>query len=170
MHEFASAEWWNFCFRWLHIMSGIMWIGHLWYFNFTQTPTMPKIPAELRPAIPRFIMPEALWWFRWGAMSTIVFGLLLAFMNGYLGQAIIIGIGSHSAHIASIGIGMWLGTIMWANVWFIIWPNQQKVMGTVSATPDEVNAARRMAGLTSRVNTLLSIPMLYCMVFAGHYY
>jgi hypothetical protein len=95
-------------------MSGIMWIGHLWYFNFTQTPTMPKIPAELRPAIPRYIMPEALWWFRWGAMSTIVFGILLALMNSYLGQAIVIGIGSHSRHIASIGIGMWLGTIMWA--------------------------------------------------------
>ncbi|HXQ51783.1 MAG TPA: urate hydroxylase PuuD [Stellaceae bacterium] len=161
--EFVSTAWWVLCFRWLHILSGIMWIGHLYYFNFTQTPTMPKIPAELRPAIPRFIMPEALWWFRWGAMSTIVFGLLLAYMNGYLGSAILIGIGSHSRQIATIGIGMWLGTIMWFNVWFIIWPNQQKVLGMVEATDDQKKKAARVAGLASRTNTLLSIPMVYCM-------
>ena len=172
MHEFASAEWWNFCFRWLHIMSGIMWIGHLWYFNFTQTPTMPKIPAELRPAVVRFILPEALFWFRWGAMFTLGFGLVLAYMNGYLVDAIKLGIGAPSPHTkaTAIGIGMWLGTIMWFNVWFIIMPNQNKVMGVTPATPDEVNAARRVAGLASRVNTMLSIPMLYCMVFAAHYY
>src|SRR6202044_3545485 len=92
MHEFASAEWWNFCFRWLHIMSGIMWIGHLWYFNFTQTPTVPKIPAELRPAVVRFILPEALFWFRWGAMFTLIFGLILAYLNGYPVNAIKLGI------------------------------------------------------------------------------
>jgi uncharacterized membrane protein len=118
----------------------------------------------------RFILPEALFWFRWGAMFTLGFGIMLAWMNGYLLEAIKIGIGDNNHKFTAIGIGMWLGTIMWFNVWFIIWPNQQKVMGTVSATPDEVNAARRMAGLTSRVNTMLSIPMLYSMVFAGHYY
>ena len=165
--EFVSAEWWNLCFRWLHIMSGIMWIGHLWYFNFTQTPTMPKIPAELRPAIPRFIMPEALWWFRWGAMATIVFGLLLAFMNGYLGQAIVIGIGSHSPHITDIGIGMWLGTIMWFNVWFIIWPMQKKALGIVKVDDAAKAKAARIAMLTSRVNFVLSLPMLYCMIGQG---
>ena len=169
MHEFASAEWWNFCFRWLHIMSGIMWIGHLWYFNFTQTPTVPKIPAELRPAIPRFIMPEALFWFRWGAMFTILFGLILAGMNGYLLQAIVIGIGQHNPHTTDIGIGMWLGTIMWFNVWFIIWPNQQKILGMKPATDAEKPRLARIAGLASRTNTLLSIPMVYCM--AGvHFY
>ena len=167
--ELVDFAWWNLCFRWLHILSGIMWIGHLYYFNFTQTPTVPKIPAELRPAIPRFIMPEALWWFRWGAMSTIVFGLLLALMNGYLGQAIILGIGSHNPHVTNIGFGMWFGTIMWFNVWFIIWPKQQKVLGMVEATDDEKKRAARVAGLASRINTLLSVPMVYCM--AGvHFY
>jgi len=167
--ELGDLAWWNLCFRWLHVLSGIMWIGHLYYFNFTQTPTVPKIPAELRPAIPRFIMPEALWWFRWSAMSTIFFGLLLALMNHYLGQAIIIGIGSHSAHITAIGIGMWLGTIMWFNVWFIIWPNQQKVLGMVEVPAEERPKAARIAGLASRINTLLSIPMVYCMT-SIHYY
>jgi uncharacterized membrane protein len=167
--DFTDPVWWNFCLRWLHIMCGVMWIGHLWYFNFTQTPTMPKIPAELRPAIPRYIMPEALWWFRWGAMGTIVFGLLIAFQDGYLGRAIILGIGSHSSHITAIAFGMWMGTIMWFNVWFIIWPNQQKVLGMVEATDDVKKRAARVAGLASRTNTLLSIPMLYCMA-SVHYF
>ena len=168
--ELVAYDWWVQFIRWGHIISGIMWIGHLWYFNFTQTPTMPKIPAELRPAVVRFILPEALFWFRWGAMFTLGFGLILAHMNGYLLEAIKLGIGEHNAKFTAIGIGMWLGTIMWFNVWFIIMPNQNKVMGVTSATPDEINAARRTAGLASRVNTLLSIPMLYCMVFAAHYY
>jgi uncharacterized membrane protein len=170
--ELADYGWWIQFVRWGHIISGIMWIGHLWYFNFTQTPTMPKIPAELRPAVVRFILPEALFWFRWGAMFTLGFGLVLAYMNGYLVDAIRLGIGAPAPHgkVTAIGFGMWLGVIMWFNVWFIIWPNQKKVMGVVSATPDEVNSARRMAGLTSRINTLLSIPMSYAMVFAAHYY
>jgi uncharacterized membrane protein len=167
--EFVSAEWWSYCFRWLHVLSGIMWIGHLYYFNFTQTPTVPKIPAELRPAIPRFIMPEALWWFRWGAMATIVLGLLVALMQHELGDTIIIGIGSHSTRLAALGIGMWLGTIMWANVWFIIWPNQQKVLGMVEASAEVRTRSARVAGLASRTNTLLSIPMVYCML-SIHYY
>ena len=164
MDFLSQQEWWSVFIRWLHIISGIMWIGHLWYFNFTQTPTVPKIPAEMRPAIVRYILPEALFWFRWGAMATIITGLIVAWIGGFIIQAIILGIGQHNLHDTMIGFGMWLGTIMWFNVWFIIWPNQQKVMGTITATPDEVNAARRMAGLTSRVNTLLSIPMLYCMI------
>ena len=170
--ELSDFNWWSQFIRWGHIISGIMWIGHLWYFNFTQTPTMPKIPTELRPAVVRFILPEALFWFRWGAMFTLGFGLILAYMNGYLIDAIKLGIGAPSPHTktTAIGIGMWLGTIMWFNVWFIIMPNQNKVMGVTPATPDEVNTARRLAGLTSRVNTMLSIPMLYGMVFAAHYY
>ena len=170
MDEFVSYAWWAFAFRWLHVLSAIMWIGHLWYFNFTQTPTMPKIPTELRPGVVRYILPEALFWFRWGAMATIVPGLILAYLNGYLLNAIKLGIGDHNAHVTAIGFGMWLGTIMWFNVWFIIWPNQKKVLGITSATADEVNAARRVAGLASRVNTMLSIPMIYAMVGAGHFF
>jgi uncharacterized membrane protein len=168
--EFVSYDWWAAFVRWAHVVSGIMWIGHLWYFNFTQTPTMPKIPTELRPAVVRFILPQALFWFRWGAMFTLIFGLILAYMNNYLLGAIKLGIGAGSQHVTAIGFGMWLGTIMWFNVWFIIMPNQNKVMGVTPATPDEVNAARRTAGLASRINTMLSIPMSYAMIFAAHYY
>jgi uncharacterized membrane protein len=168
MDFLMTHAWWAFCFRWLHIMSGVMWIGLLWYFNFVQTPTMPKIPDELKPAIPRFITPAALFWFRWGAMSTIVTGLILAQMNGYLLGAIKLGIGEHSPNITAIGFGMWLGAIMWFNVWFLIWPNQKKVLGLTPASDDEKKAAARLAGLTSRTNTLLSVPMLYCMLSASH--
>jgi uncharacterized membrane protein len=166
---FLSAGLWTFLLRWLHILSGVMWIGHLWYFNFTQAPTVPKIPAELRPAITKFILPEALFWFRWGAMATIVTGLITAYLFGYLVQAIGLGIGSHNKHITAIGFGMWLGTIMWFNVWFIIWPNQKKVIGITAASDEEKKVAARTASLTSRANTLLSIPMLYCMA-SVHYY
>ena len=161
--EFVSHDWWSFFFRWLHIISGIMWIGHLWYFNFTQAPTMPKIPAELKPGVSKYILPEALFWFRWGAMFTIITGLIVAAFQGELVQAIQLGIGDNSPHFTAIGFGMWLGTIMWFNVWFIIWPNQKKNMGLVEVTPEQKAKAARLAGLASRVNTLLSIPMLYCM-------
>jgi uncharacterized membrane protein len=152
-------------------MSGVMWIGLLWYFNFVQTPSMPKIPDEQKPAVSKVIAPTALFWFRWGAMATIVTGLILGAMSGWLVDAITFGIaGVRNNHNVAIGLGMWLGTIMWFNVWFIIWPNQKKALGIVNATPDEKKKAARMAGLTSRVNTMLSIPMLYCMVGAPHYF
>jgi uncharacterized membrane protein len=167
--EIVSFQWWAFFFRWAHVIAGIMWIGHLWYFNFTQTPTMPKIPQELRPGVARYILPEALFWFRWGAMATIITGLILAWFMGELGSAIKIGIGEHNPHTTSIGIGMWLGAIMWANVWFVIWPNQKKNMGLVQVTPEQRTRAARIAGLGSRVNTLLSIPMLYGMT-SVHFY
>lgn len=167
--ELVSFEWWSMIVRWLHIFSGIMWIGHLYYFNFTQTPMMPKIPAEQRPAVTGFIAPTALFWFRWGAAATIVFGLILAWMSGFLSQAIALGIGSHDKRFAAIGIGMWLGTIMFLNVWVIIWPNQKKILGIVTATPEERTRSARIAGLASRVNVMLSIPMLYGMV-ANHFY
>jgi uncharacterized membrane protein len=151
---------WTFFMRWLHIMAGIMWMGLLWYLNFVQTPTVPKIePAEHRAAITKFIAPNVLFWFRYGALATVVFGLLLALMNGYLLQALTFQRGT-----VAIGIGMWLALIMAFNVWFIIWPNQKKVLGIVGATADEKAAAARLAGMTSRINTMLSIPMLYCMV------
>jgi len=151
--------WWAFFMRWLHVLSGVMWIGLLWYFNFVQTPSMPQIPDEQKPAVSKVIAPRALFWFRWGAMSTIVTGLLLAWMNGYIAQAL-----SFRPPATAIGIGMWLGIIMWFNVWFIIWPNQKKALGIVQVSPEEKAKAAKLAGLTSRFNTMLSIPMLYCMV------
>jgi uncharacterized membrane protein len=161
--SFGGMGYWTFFMRWLHILSGVMWIGLLWYFNFVQTPSMPKIPDEQKPAVSKVIAPTALFWFRWGAMSTIATGLLLAWMNGYIGQAI-----SLQKPFIAIGLGMWLGTIMWFNVWFIIWPNQKKALGIVTVTPEEKAAAAKLAGMTSRINTMLSIPMLYCMVAQQH--
>ena len=159
----ADMTWWTFFFRWLHIMSGVMWIGLLWYFNFVQTPSMPKIPDEQKPAIGKVIAPAALFWFRWGAMSTIVTGLILALMNGYLVQAL-----SLQKPFSAIGLGMWFGIVMWFNVWFIIWPNQKKVLGIVSVGPEEKAAAARLAGMTSRFNTMFSIPMLFFMAAQSH--
>ena len=157
--------WWGFLFRWLHVLSGVMWIGILWYFNFVQIPNMGNIPDEQKPAITGVIAPAALFWFRWGAMSTIITGLILAWLNGYFGEAVSLGLmeGSSAFHTA-IGIGMWLGTIMWFNVWFIIWPNQKKALGIVKVEADEKAKAGRTAMLFSRTNTMLSIPMLYAMV------
>jgi uncharacterized membrane protein len=169
MSLLTSYDFLAFIIRWLHIISGVMWIGHLWYFNFTQAPTVPKIPVELRPAVTKHILPEALFWFRWGAMATIITGLITAYFLGELLPAIELGIGAHSKHVTAIGIGMWLGTIMWFNVWFIIWPNQKKVIGITPAGDDEKKVAARTAALTSRINTVLSIPMLYCMA-SVHYY
>jgi uncharacterized membrane protein len=120
---------------------------------------MPKIPDEQKPAVSKVIAPTALFWFRWAAMATIVTGLILAGMNGYLVSALTLTKGVHA-----IGLGMWLGTIMWFNVWFIIWPNQKKALGIVQVDPDAKAKAARLAMLTSRANTVLSIPMLYCMV------
>ena len=158
--------WWAFLFRWLHVLSGIMWIGILWYFNFVQIPSMPQIPDEQKPAISKVIAPAALFWFRWGAMATIVTGLVLAWMNGYLGDAIILGLDNNVAQHSAIGFGMWLGAIMWFNVWFIIWPNQKKALGIVEVPAEEKPKAARTAMLFSRTNTMLSIPMLYAMVSA----
>jgi len=161
-----DRAWFAFFFRWLHVLSGVMWIGLLWYFNFVQIPNMPNIPDEQKPAIGKVIAPAALWWFRWGAMATIVTGLILAWLNGYLMQAITIGLMDGVAKHTAIGIGMWLGTIMWFNVWFVIWPNQKKALGIVDADADTKAAAARTAMLFSRTNTMLSIPMLYAMVSA----
>jgi uncharacterized membrane protein len=148
----------------------VMWIGILWYFNFVQIPNMGNIPDEQKPAISKVIAPAALWWFRWGAMGTIVTGLILAFMNGYISQAITLGLMDGVAKHTAIGIGMWLGTIMWFNVWFIIWPNQKVALGIVDGTADEKAAAGRKAMLFSRTNTMLSIPMLFAMVSAQNIY
>jgi uncharacterized membrane protein len=149
-----------------------MWIGLLWYFNFVQTPTMPKVPDDLKPGISKYITPQALFWFRWGAMGTIFFGLILAYMNGYLLQAYTLDAieGFVSPKAIIIGIGMWLGTIMWFNVWFLICPKQHKALNIDGKYPDLAAPAKAAAGKTagqfSRINTLLSIPMLFCMVAA----
>ena len=151
--------WGAFAMRWLHVMSGVMWIGLLWYFNFVQIPSMPKIPDEQKPAIGKVIAPTALFWFRWAALATVVTGLLLALMNAYLVPAL-----GLQKPFTAIGIGMWLALVMAFNVWFIIWPNQKKALGMVTVTPEEKAKAARLAMLTSRANTMLSIPMLFCMV------
>lgn len=161
---------WAFIFRWLHVISGVLWIGILYYFNLVQIPMMPKIPDDQKPAVSKFIAPEALWYFRWAAMSTIVTGLILAALNNYLLDAITLGATQSfvSPQTTLIGIGMWLGTIMWFNVWFVIWPNQQRALNIDNKFPDVSKDQRaahgRTAMLFSRTNFMLSIPMLFCMV------
>ena len=159
-----------FFVRWLHVLSGIMWIGLLWYLNFVQIPNMPNIPDEQKPAIGKVIAPAVLFWFRWAALATIVTGLLLAHLQGYLLEAIQLGMSDGVAKNTAIGIGMWLGAIMAFNVWFVIWPNQKKALGIVDADADTKAASARTAMLFSRTNTLLSIPMLYAMVAAQNIY
>jgi uncharacterized membrane protein len=154
-----DMNWWRFFMRWLHVLSGVMWIGLLWYFNFVQIPSMPRIPDEQKPAIGKVIAPAALFWFRWAALATVVTGVLLALMNGYLAPALML-----QKPFTAIGIGMWLALVMAVNVWFIIWPNQKKALGIVQVAPEEKAKAARLAMLTSRFNTMFSIPMLFCMV------
>ena len=158
-----TSVWWSFFFRWLHVSCGVMWIGLLWYFNFVQIPSMPKIPDEQKPAISKVIAPTALFWFRWAALATVVTGLIVASLQGYLHAALRLQVG-----FAAIGIGMWLALIMAFNVWFIIWPNQKKALGIVQVEPAEKAAAARLAMLVSRTNTMLSIPMLFMMSAQSH--
>jgi uncharacterized membrane protein len=161
-----------FLFRWLHVLSGIMWIGLLYYFNFVQIPNMPNIPDEQKPAIGKVIAPAALFWFRWAAMATLVTGLILGYLNGYIHDAMSLGAMNDfqvPKNIA-IGVGMWLGIIMWFNVWFVIWPNQKRALGIVEADAETKAASARTAMLFSRTNTLLSIPMLFAMVAAQNLY
>jgi uncharacterized membrane protein len=146
-----------------------MWIGLLWYLNFVQIPNMPNIPDEHKPAIGKVIAPAVLFWFRWAAMATLITGLIVAYMNGYLLEAITLG-SNGASKSTIIGIGMWLAAIMWFNVWFVIWPNQKRALGIVEADADSKAASARTAMLFSRTNTLLSIPMLYAMVAAQNIY
>ena len=161
---------WSWLFRYLHVVSGVMWIGLLWYFNFVQVPSMPKIPDEQKPAITKVIAPAVLFWFRWSALSTIITGLIVAYLNDYIHEAMSLGIGSGGGKNTAIGIGMWLGLIMAFNVWFIIWPNQKKVLGIVETPPEEKSKSAKKALMASRTNTLLSLPMLLCMVMAQNLY
>ena len=161
---------WSWLFRFVHVVVAIMWIGLLWYFNFVQIPSMPKIPDEQKPAVGKVIAPTALFYFRWAALATVVSGLILAWLNGYAHDAMTLGIGSGGGKNTAIGIGMWLGLIMAYNVWFVIWPNQKKALGMVEVDPESKATAAKTAMLFSRTNTLLSVPMLYAMVAAQNLY
>jgi uncharacterized membrane protein len=161
-----DLSYYTFLVRWGHVLSGVMWVGLLWYFNFVQIPNMPKIPDEQKPAISKVIAPATLFWFRWAALATLFFGLWLASLQGYVVDAMMLGTSSSSSLHAGIGIGMWFGIIMAFNVWAVIWPNQKKALGMVEVDADTKKQAARTAMLFSRTNTMLSIPMLYCMVGA----
>jgi uncharacterized membrane protein len=162
----SDSFFWAFFFRWAHVLSGVMWIGLLWYFNFVQIPNMPRIPDEQKPAISKVIAPEALWYFRWGAMATLITGLILASLNGYLIEALTVDASEGFVVPANtaIGIGMWLAIIMFINVWFVIWPNQKVALGIIDAPAAAKAKAARTAMLFSRTNTVLSIPMFFGMV------
>ena len=158
----------NFLFRWFHVLSGVMWSGLLWYFNFVKIPGMPSIPDDQKPAISKVIAPKALFWFRWAALATLVTGFILGYLNGYIHDALTLDT-SYGKNLM-IGIGMWLGIIMAFNVWVIIWPNQKKALGIITVDAAEKAKSAKTAMLFSRTNTLLSIPMLYCMVGAQNLY
>ncbi len=161
---------WSWIARYTHVVVGIMWIGLLWYFNFVQIPNMGRIPDDQKPAIGKVIAPAALFYFRWGAAFTILSGLILAGLNGYLHDAMTLSIGSGIPKHTAIGIGMWLGVIMAFNVWFVIWPNQKRALGMIECDPEIKAKSARTAMLFSRTNTLLSIPMLLSMVAAQNLY
>ena len=156
--------------RLIHVTVATMWIGLLWYFNFVQIPNMAKIPDEQKPAIGKVIAPAALFYFRWAALLTVVSGLILAYLNGYVHDAMTLGFSSGGGKSTAIGIGMWLGLYMAFNVWFIIWPNQKKALGIVECEPEVKAKSARTAMLFSRTNTLLSLPMLLSMVAAQNLY
>jgi uncharacterized membrane protein len=159
--------------RWLHILAGVMWIGLLYYFNVVQTPGLAVAAADKGgpggAGITKYIAPRALLWFRWAAVVTWLTGaayLMTGYgTNNYGG---IVSAFTLQPGYRSIGIGAWLGTIMLINVWVFIWPNQKKILGIVPATDEEKAAARKTAGRASRINFILSIPMLMCMGGQAH--
>ena len=161
----ADTIFWTAVARWLHTFFGILWIGLLYYFNFVQIRKMPEIPAELKPAVSKYIAPEALFWFRWAAAFTVLMGLILAWLRGYLVQALTLGATEHPIGVGHsfIGLGMWLGLIMAFNVWVFIWPAQKIALGIVDGDADAKAAAGRRGMVFSRLNTFLSVPMLACM-------
>lgn len=168
LHQFVLA-------RWLHILAGVTWIGLLYYFNVVQTPALAAAAADKGgpggAGITKYVAPRALLWFRWGAVATFVTGLwLLSSIQGRLVDTFTFGMASATSGPMTVimGIGAWLGTIMLFNVWVFIWPNQKKILGLVPATDEQKAAARKVAGYASRVNFLLSIPMLMCMIGPSH--
>ena len=161
---------WSWLFRFTHVIVAIMWVGLLWYFNFVQIPNMAKIPDEQKPAIGKVIAPAALFYFIWAAAFTVLSGLILAWLNGYLHDAMTLSVGSGVPKHTAIGVGMWLGIIMAFNVWFVIWPNQKRALGIVETNPETKAKSAKTAMLFSRTNTLLSLPMLLTMVAAQNIY
>ena len=156
----------NSVLRWLHTFFGIVWIGLLYYLNFVQVPTMPSVPAELKKGVTGYIAPKVFFYFRYAALLTVILGLIIAFHNGYGAKALTFG-GEGMDGINLIGLGMWLAIIMFLNVWLIIWPAQQKILGLVEASDEAKAAAAPRALAASRTNLMLSLPMLYCMVSAN---
>ena len=163
--EAMEGVYWIQFLRYLHVFAGILWIGLLYYFNFVQIPTLPKVPAELKPGVSKYIAPAALFWFRYSALATVVLGLLVAELSlpGYSAKALGLEEG-----FRTIGIGMWLGLIMAANVWFIIWPNQKRALGIVEVDDGTKAKSASLAMMASRTNLILSLPMLYCMIAQPH--
>ena len=153
-------------FVWLHVFFGILWIGLLYYLNFVQVPTMPKIPAEQKGAITGHIAPSVFFYFRYAALFTVITGLVVAWNGGFLVDALTMP-ATAPQKVKLIGIGMWLALIMAFNVWFIIWPAQKKILGIVEATAEQKAAVAPRALIASRLNTLLSFAMIYCMVSAN---
>ena len=149
---------WIWFLRLLHVIAGIIWVGLLFYFNFIQIPNMVKIPDNQKSAISNIIAPSALFWFRWSAMATIIFGIMLAYFQGYIVEAFTLS----ETHWV-IGIGMYLGIIMFLNVWLVIWPNQKKVLGIIKVEDNEKKLSSKRAFNFSRLNLVLSIPMLISM-------
>jgi uncharacterized membrane protein len=165
-----GKEFWESVFRWIHVFFGILWIGLLYYFNFVAARKTPEIPAELRPALSKYITPEALFWFRWGAAGTVLAGIIVAALHGadYAANVFTFGLakpgaGGSQAGFALMSVGIYLAIIMFLNVWGVIWPNQKKVLGFVEADDAAKASAARIAGMASRINTLLSLPMLTAM-------
>jgi uncharacterized membrane protein len=168
-HHFNDTVYWQAVFRWIHVFFGVLWIGLLYYFNFVQSRKMPEIPAELKPAVTKYIAPEALFWFRWGALFTVLAGICVAALHGrdYAANVFTFGLaggfGPEKYGFTLMGVGVYLALIMFLNVWGVIWPNQKKVLGIVDADADAKAKAGRIAGMASRINVLLSLPMLTSM-------
>lgn len=163
--DVMDHNYWLQFLRYLHVFAGILWIGLLYYFNFVQIPTMPRVPDELKPGVTKYIAPAALFWFRWAAVATVLLGFLLSEMSGpgNAGRAL-----SLAGDKRTIGIGMWLGIIMALNVWVVIWPNQKRALGLVEVDADRKKKSGSMAMMASRTNLILSLPMLYCMITGAH--
>ena len=166
---------WQAVFRWMHVFFGILWIGLLYYFNFVQIRVMPAVPAELKPGVSKYIAPEALFWFRWAALATVIMGLAIAGGRHYLVQTLSLGLAGATdpasrKQFALLGLGMWLGIIMMLNVWGIIWPNQKRALGLVEADADTKAKSAKMAMLGSRTNLMLSLPMLVAMTMSQTLY
>jgi uncharacterized membrane protein len=168
-HGFGDVVLYQAVFRWLHVFFGVLWIGLLYYFNFVQSRKMPEIPAELKPAVSKYIAPEALFWFRWGALFTVLAGLGIAVLEPapYAEKVFTLGLAGgadpNNNGYMLMGIGAYLALIMFLNVWGVIWPNQKIALGIVAGDADAKAKAGRIAGMASRINVLLSLPMLTSM-------